>query len=134
MAAESAIIGLLKADSGVSALVAERVYPYILPQSYALPAITVESDIVDPVHHKDGQSTENYEYVIVTGFTGNTVELQGLREATRTALDFKFKTETIVKNVKVQFCRLMSDQADKENLTNKEIFFFEQRYMVRTRI
>lgn len=142
MAGELAVMNILVNTAGITAIVGadspvgnSKVYPYEVPQGIAIGsgAITVELDGVDPQEDKDGPSRLDWDYVIVSAFANNYRDTVNLLKAIRAALDFNFRIEGTYAGVIVQAIRFDSVNQDVIRLTDREIYFGEQRYKVRVR-
>lgn len=142
MAGELAIMNILVNTSAITAITgtdspvgASRIYPFELPQgkSIGAGAITVELDATDPSETKDGPSNLDFDYVMVSSYANNYRDTVALMNAVRTALDFNFRTEATYAGVKVQAIRYDSLNQGVTQLTDREIFFGEQRFKVRVR-
>lgn len=142
MAGELAVMNILVNTVAITAIVGadsppgnSKVYPYELPQGRTIGtgAITVELDGTDPQDDKDGPSRLDYDWVMVSGYANNYRDTVNLMNAIRTALDFTFRTEAVYAGVNVQAIRFDSVNQDVVKLTDREIYFGEQRYKVRVR-
>lgn len=142
MAGELAVMNILVNTAAITAIVGvdsppgnSKVYPYELPQGKIIGtgAITVELDGIDPQNDKDGPSRLDWDWVIVSGYANNYRDTVNLMNAIRIALDFNFRTEAVYAGVNVQAIRFDSVNQDVVKLTDREIYFGEQRYKVRVR-
>ncbi len=77
----------LIADSGLSALVSERVHPVLLPQNSTLPAVTYQLISQDPLHTLDGPVNLNRPRVQFDVWADTYLEMEAVNDALRNALD-----------------------------------------------
>lgn len=136
MKGEVAVLSQLGATAAITALVSTRIYQGERPQRSIIPAIVVDLDRSEPVMSKDvtatGQSVD-IDYVYVQAYGKDYNEAQSVAIQIRTALDYLFKTETTIGGVVVQQIRMMSQIYDHYSIADREIWYFEQEYAVRTR-
>jgi len=83
---DSAIFSYLSSVSGISALVAERIYPVHLPSRPSYPAITFNSDSHDLEKSFDGQSTFTRSNYSVHAWASTLAAAETLGGLIRTAL------------------------------------------------
>lgn len=91
MRAEKVIYTLLSADSGVTALVAARIYPSRLPQNTTMPAIAYEA--ISSVELAPIDAQAGYQVVHtrmqITCMAKNYAEVKNTIEAVRLACNYK---------------------------------------------
>ena len=62
---DDALYELSKADSGLAALISDRVYPDLLPEGVTFPAMTFQEISLTPIYSQDGDShldTSRYQF------------------------------------------------------------------------
>lgn len=139
MAAELAIIDILRNDATVGALVggtgtSARVYPYEMPQKANYPAIIVSLEDIEPNDTKDGVSTLDVEFIRIecmdTKFkkTSDSSGSYHIGEAARTALD---RTSGTFSSVVIQSIRFDGSDPYTTEINNKVIYVNELTFKVR---
>jgi hypothetical protein len=108
---EQAVYAILAADSGVDALVTDRIYLDFIPQNKPLPAIVVNRDGTDHEHDMSGASGLAMARMAVDYFANDRLAARTLAEAGRQALQGQSGTYG---GVIVQGVFLSSDDATSE--------------------
>lgn len=126
MAAELAIIGVLKNDSFIQSKCATRLYLNKRPQNSTIPSIVVRRYGTTPNDTKDGPSELDETRVQVLIYVGElTYETYLLEQRVREVLDH---FEGFVNGVNVQGCSYEDDDMYPEMVDNKEVNVFEHIY------
>jgi hypothetical protein len=87
MSLEDGLYTYLGANAGVSALVSTRIYPVVLPEGKALPALVFQRISSDRHYHLSGYSQLCYARMQITSLATTPEGARGLAEAVRNALD-----------------------------------------------
>lgn len=66
MSAETGLVNLLKGDTAVAALVGTRIYPNVIPQDAALPAIAYQVISSETGYSHGGPDAGNHPYIQLT--------------------------------------------------------------------
>lgn len=82
------IKALLAADATLTALVSTRIYPYVMNEDTALPALVYTVDSLAPGYSKDGWHYDEISFS-VHSFSRDYSELQNVVSAARGALELK---------------------------------------------
>jgi hypothetical protein len=83
------IRSLLDDSAGLVALVpVASMYPYVMNENTALPAIVYTIDNLDVDYDKDGQVQDKYSFSVVS-FSGDYASLQTITALVRAALELK---------------------------------------------
>jgi hypothetical protein len=110
-------IKFLTAQSAVSAIVSNRIYPYHLPQGASPPCVIVRliSETLPP--SLDGDHGPRFGTVMIESLTTNPPATETLAETVNTALkDRRHQTVTLASGpYKVSFFRSGSDQSDYDD-------------------
>ena len=84
---EEALVALLEADAGVSALVGNRIYPIVIPDGASLPAIAYQRISGPRAETMDGPSGLAWPRFQITSVAETVSEAIALANAVRHALD-----------------------------------------------
>lgn len=84
---EQAIVDVLENDADVSAIIGDRIFPLVIPQEKALPAITYERVDTDPNDTKSGASTLDGDLIDLDLWGKDFAVLKDLAKKIRTTLD-----------------------------------------------
>ena len=114
MAAELAIIDILRNNSSVTSLIGgagtnARIYPYDIPQKAVYPCIVVTLEDIEPSDTKDGVSDLDTEYIKVESIDTKLKDTEKgsgayhIAEAVRSALDRTSGTYSSVIVQSIQF-------------------------------
>ena len=87
---ETALTAALQADAGVGALVADRIYPQLVPQDATLPAIAYQVITTDGMHTHNG----------TTPLVRATVQLAIIASTYATAKQIRTAAKTLLDNFK----------------------------------
>lgn len=133
MAAELALIDILRDDATIGALVggtgtSARVYPIERPQTSLFPSITVIPDDIDPSDTKTGVSKLDEEFITVYYYSDTYSSNNSLSVAGRSALDRNGGTYN---GVVVQSIRFEDRDSWVEEIENRVIYVTEHNYKVR---
>lgn len=79
---------LLAADATLVALVSTRIYPYVMNEDTALPAVVYTIDSLEPAYSKDGWHQDNISFS-VHSFSRDYNQLQSVVSAVRGAIELK---------------------------------------------
>ena len=103
MRAEKVITALLNAAAGVTALVADRIYPGILPQGAAMPALSVEHVISEELTTIDAIAAFGLvrSRIQVTALAKSYPEVKALIEQVRIACNYQRGVVATVRVVSV---------------------------------
>lgn len=82
------IKSLLAADSTLVSLVGTKVYPYVMNENTALPAVVYTIDSVSPEYNKNGWALDDIEFSVHC-FAKDYEQLQSVVSAVRGALELK---------------------------------------------
>jgi hypothetical protein len=86
------IKSLLEDDATLTAIVpTARIYPYVMNEGTALPAIIYTIDSIGPEYTKDGWANDEVMFSVVS-FSNNYTELQSIISAVRGALEWEHGT------------------------------------------
>lgn len=142
MSAESAFRFILLSDTPVNALcggaASESFRCWIgeRPQGSQLPAITVHLDSIDPLRHKDlsvpGMEIDE-EHILVYCYALTYDVCRDLANKIRTALDYRFKSETTISNINIHYIRIEDEDYFIDNLVDNNVHTIEQRFLTRVR-
>lgn len=111
MSATATVVGWLKADAGVTALVDTRIYAGALPERVALPAICGQRLTAEPFNHLRGYGDLDRTSVMVDVFAASYASAAEIQAAVRTALqsaDIICETESDDFDSAVQLYRISS--------------------------
>lgn len=86
MSAESALYAILSGSSGVTALVGARVYPDVIPQDQALPAIAYARSGTEPVVTIHGTVEAEFAQMSVQCWAESRTSAEQVAQAVSTAL------------------------------------------------
>lgn len=78
---------ILSANSGVTALCQNRIYPLTIPQNAQLPAVRITEIAVQPSDTKTGASTLDAVRVQIDCYAVSVLTVQQLEESVRAAID-----------------------------------------------
>ena len=130
MAAELAIISILKSDSTIQSYCGSspvRVYPFQVVQGQVMPAIVVRSQGTEPNHTKDGPSELDIERVQVLIYSQNfTADTFVLENRVRTLCD-RGATGSI-NGVALESSSFEDRDTFKEQITDREVHVIEHIY------
>ena len=84
---ETLVYTTLTGDAGVAALVGTRVYPAIIPQDAALPALAYQRISSQAIQWQDGSAAPIRPRIQVTAVADDYSEAKGLAAAVRSALN-----------------------------------------------
>lgn len=125
----NAIVQILLADAGVSALVNNRVYRNEAPQGVSAPYVIVEVENVDPYPSKDGSSAADDVFLNVISYSESQSQLDTLSEAVRSSLDEK--TAGTYEEVTLQVLRFQSENDFDDEIENRKLWAVDQSYVMR---
>ncbi|MFZ2905329.1 MAG: DUF3168 domain-containing protein [Cyclobacteriaceae bacterium] len=132
MAAELALIGMLKNDPGIQGFCGTtptRVFPFHIPQTTTLPAIIVRATGNDPNGTMTGPSELDFERVQVliydNEFNNATFNLE-----TRVRQVLDRPASGSVNGIDVDGCSFEDRDTFKDQLIDKEVFAIEHIYKV----
>lgn len=125
----NAIVQILLADAGVSAIVANKVYRNEAPQGTPAPYVIVEVENVDPYPSKDGVSSADDVFLNVISYAEKQSTLDSLSEAVRSALDERAAGTS--GGVTFQVLRFGSESDFDDEIENRKVWAVDQSYMMR---
>lgn len=132
MAAEIALINILKNDAMLAALIGTRVHLLELPQGATLPSILVRGQDIEPSDTKDGVSTLDTEFIQVLMYGQDLNQLIIVIEArVRTLLD-RIIGGTY-NGVVIQSSQFQDRDTFLEQIDNNSIYTVEHIYKVRVK-
>lgn len=110
MEIEEALVAHLFAQSGLTALISDRLYPNEVPQSAAYPAVTYQ-DISDiKVHTLTGQDSLEQPIKQFTAYASTKAQAKAVANQIKTALqDF----QGTMSGIQVQYIQLQSEFANR---------------------
>lgn len=95
---EATIYATLKNDAGVTALVSSRIYPVVMPEGTALPAVVYQRISTNPVASLDGDSGLDLVRMQISSWGKSYSSAKVLAAAVRTSLvganALKLRTES----------------------------------------
>ena len=121
-----AIYNILRNDSGVEALVVDRIYPNVTKTRTAFPFIIYDVSADSPGDTKDGVSTLDSVSVMVSGYSKTYTQASDLAAAIRTALDRVSGTYNTIVVQSIQFQGyddLFDDDSGDEGIYRKALNF-----------
>lgn len=86
MSSETDLVTALKADAGVNAIIAGRIFPMLRPQGESLPALVYERSSTNPVNHLQGSSGLDGVALRITSWAPSYKAAQQLAAAVRAAM------------------------------------------------
>lgn len=132
MAAEIALINILKNDAMLAALIGTRVHLLELPQGATLPSILVRGQDIEPSDTKDGVSTLDTEFIQVLMYGQDLNQLIIVIEArVRTLID-RIIGGTY-NGVVIQSSQFQDRDTFLEQIDNNSIYTVEHIYKVRVK-
>ena len=132
MAAEIALMDILRDDATLAAIVGTRVHLLELPQGATLPAILVRGDSIEPSDTKDGVSTLDVEFIQVLLYGQDLNQLfVTIEPRVRTLLDRI--TAGTYNTVVVQSSQFQDRDTFLEQIDNNSIYTVEHIYKVRVK-
>lgn len=132
MAAEIALMDILRDDATLAALVGTRVHLLELPQGDTLPSILVRGQSIEPSDTKDGVSTLDTEFIQVLMYGQDLNQLILTIEArVRTLLD-RIALGTY-NGVVIQSSQFQDRDTFLEQIDNNSIYAVEHIYKVRVK-
>ena len=134
MAAEIAVISILKSDSTLIELInsANNIHPIERPQASTLPAIVVRGGDIEPSDTKDGVSTLDVEFVQVLMYDSNIQRLINSIEARVRYLLDRITLGTY-EEVVVQSSQFQDRDTWSERIPNNEMYTVEHIYKIRVK-
>lgn len=123
----TAIYNLLKDDAGVGAIIGDKIYPGIIPDNVAYPAVRYTELTQRFDETKDGPIATGEHSFEVHIYSYEYAQAHRLATAIKTALDWYNGT---VNNVAIERIRLV-DQSDDPFQDEKELFQITQEYNIR---
>ena len=127
MSLNTAIFKMLSEDPAINAIVNTRVYPSVIPQKTALPAIIYSQDTNEPTNVKQNPSTLDVIRMEIDCFADTIVECDQLAKDIRRVLD---RFSGTVENVVIDSVTFMDEDNDFEKAT-RAIFNYEQYFNFR---
>lgn len=132
MAAEIALMDILRDDATLAALVGTRCHLLELPQGATLPSIIVRGESIEPSDTKDGVSTLDTEFIQVLMYGQDLNQLILTIEArVRTLLD-RIAGGTY-NGVVIQSSQFQDRDTFLEQIDNNSIYAVEHIYKVRVK-
>ncbi len=128
MTIEEAITAHIKANAGLTALIAGRVYPTHMPQNPTLPAMVynrISGERVQNMQGSSGLASPRFQFDC---FARTYAEAKGVGEALRLAIEGFSGTMGGVSGVDVNSCLLQSDQDGYED--DLQLFWVTADYIV----
>jgi len=140
MIADKYIYAKLTANAGVSALIATRVYPIVIPQNAAFPAIAYSAIYTPGDHNKTQAATKDNCEFTIRSWAATYDAAAALDKAVRAALDYVDdggEGET-AGGVTVEVCEWLSSKDGMEegasDANGSNYFFRESAYFIRERL
>jgi hypothetical protein len=131
MNGEIAIVNILKADSGVDAICANRIYILEAPQGALFPYIIIEPSDNEPFPTKDGSSAVDHNSINVFSYGDSYKDAFTLANAVREALDGQSGTFNSVVVADIVY---RGETGFNEEIENKKIYAKDQDYLVRVKL
>ncbi len=111
-----AIYSILKDDTVIDTLVADRVYPISAPQRYSFPLIVYSVISVVPYDTKSGPSTVDEVRIQIDSFSKTYSNMVGIDSAIRSAMDRY--SHTMVGDMQLDGIRYLNSQESKDSELN----------------
>ena len=83
----AAVRNILVSNAAITALIASRIYPLILPQGSPFPAVTYNIVSNNPLHCKNGAASQDEIRLSLNIWSRKYEEAEAIAEASRNALD-----------------------------------------------
>ncbi len=132
--AEQAIMTRLVADTGVSAIVGQKIYPHSAPQSVDMPYIVYQRIDATHEHNMLGGSGLYTARIQIDMYALSYSAVLALAQAVRTALQgYRGYVTVGTDTVKIGMCHLAGDQEfyiDPQDSSQKGIYRLMHDYMV----
>lgn len=131
MNGEIAVSKILRDNSDIVALVADRVYIDEAQQTKNLPFIILESRDVEPIDSKSGKAVNDVQIVGVFIYSTTHAQLRDISVMVREALDHM--DEGVYNNIRIEECVYMGESGFSEKLENRNVYAKDQEYRLRVR-